>query len=67
MDKNENGIDVPYFEKNLAKVTDDLHLYRPQELARALTRLAMTAHSETAVNTVAGIEQAKGCERCRKV
>ena len=58
MAKNQNGLDFDYFEMKLAKVTDDLHLYRPDELARELVRIAVAADKQVAITTA----QCADCE-----
>ena len=65
--KNKFGLDCAYFHRELKRVNNDLQYYRPDELARALVRLAFVANHETAVNTVAAEEQTQGCKRCRAV
>ena len=64
---NEHNIDCAYFHKKLRAINRDLRYYRPDELARALVKLAFVANHETAVNTVAAEEQTQGCKRCRAV
>lgn len=60
MAKNANGLDYDYFEKKLAKITDDLHLYRPDELARKLVRIAAVADKQVTISTA----QCVDCEGC---
>lgn len=45
MAKNEYGLDTDYIRKNLAILQRDIKCYTPQEMRRALTRLADTCHS----------------------
>jgi hypothetical protein len=57
--KNEYGLDVSYFESNLAQIQRDLSRYTPDELARALARLSVTADAkvlhETEFSALPGI------------
>ena len=64
---NEHGLDCAYFHKKIAQVKLDLRFYRPDELARALVRLAMTADTQTAINTVDGMKQTVGSEMSKTV
>ncbi len=41
--KNQYGLDVSYFESKLKIVLRDVANYTPQEMARELHRLSMTA------------------------
>lgn len=43
MSKNRYGLDVHYFKNNLKKLLRDIDNYKPDEMARALTRLAVVA------------------------
>lgn len=43
---NEYGLDVNYFRKKLEIVQRDISMYRPEELATELARLAQTAASQ---------------------
>ncbi|MBE0470401.1 MAG: hypothetical protein IBX55_12960 [Methyloprofundus sp.] len=43
--KNQNGVEQSYFEENLSLIQRDLSNYKPDELARALIRLACVADS----------------------
>lgn len=43
--KNENGLEVDYFVKRLARTIRDMRLYKPDELARELYRTACCADS----------------------
>ena len=40
---NRYGVDTSYFRKNLKLLQRDIDNYRPDELARALARLSITA------------------------
>lgn len=50
--KNEYGLDVTYFAKKLSLVLRDVSRYTPQEMARELHRLAMTADENTVCELV---------------
>lgn len=41
---NEYGLDVAYFQKKLKQILSVIHYYTPEELARELTRIALTAN-----------------------
>ena len=40
---NEHGLDVDYFKKKICLIYRDAHLYSPDEMARELARLSVTA------------------------
>lgn len=41
--KNEYGLDVDYFQKKLKLIVRDADRYTPDEMARELARLSVTA------------------------
>jgi len=43
MAKNEYGLDTSYMAENLGRILRDIERYRPDEMERALTRLADVA------------------------
>lgn len=47
--KNRFGLDQDYFEENLSILLRDISCYRPDEMARALVRLAIVADGVTAI------------------
>ena len=49
---NEYGLDADYFRKKLKLVVAGIYNYTPQELATALTRLAITANFNTTQKTL---------------
>ena len=64
---NEHNLDCAYFHKKLQAINRDLRYYRPDELARALTRLALTADRIVAEQTIAAEAQTRGCTLCKNV
>ena len=50
--KNEYGLDVSYFESKLQLVVRDCSRYTPEEMARELSRLAMTADLNETISEV---------------
>lgn len=47
--KNRFGLDQDYFERNLSVLLRDICIFRPDEMARALVRLAIVADGFTAI------------------
>jgi len=47
--KNRFGLDQDYFEENFSCLLRDISHYRPDEMARALVRLAIVADGVTAI------------------
>jgi hypothetical protein len=43
---NEYGLDYKYFNKNLERIIRDSKCYTPNEMQRALTRLASVAENQ---------------------
>ena len=50
--RNEYGLDADYFKKKLEAVLRDVRHYTPQEMARELHRLSMTADENTVCQEV---------------
>ena len=48
--KNRYRLDVSYFQGKLAQVTSSLDNYTPEELARELARLSVTADESVILN-----------------
>ena len=53
---NEFGLNCAYYHSQLTKIKRDMSFYRPDELARALVRLAYVADPQVAVNTAQQLE-----------
>lgn len=51
---NNHGLDEYYFKLKLEIITEGIHNYSPQELARALTRIAMTADEACVIECIKG-------------
>jgi len=49
---NDHGVDCAYNHSKLSQIKRDLSFYRPDELARALARLAYTADKQIAISTI---------------
>ncbi|MCK5610288.1 hypothetical protein KAR91_50920 [Candidatus Pacearchaeota archaeon] len=47
--KNQFGLDVDYFKKNLQQIVRDCHCYTPGEMKRALKTLSKVAKSQDEV------------------
>ena len=56
LNTNEHGLDCAYFHKKIARLKLDLRFYRPDELARILSRLAFTADKQIAITTIQTLE-----------
>jgi hypothetical protein len=50
MAENRYGLDAGYFKKKLGQVVWGIDNYTPEELARELARLAVTAENEAALH-----------------
>ena len=44
--KNEYGLDVDYFKRYFELMVRDVSMYRPDEMARSLSRMALVADSD---------------------
>jgi hypothetical protein len=56
---NRHGLDTDYFSKKLKLVLEGINSYTPDEMARELARLAITADARSA-----GVEFIRYNEQC---